>query len=180
MNSRTGCIKLAFALAAAAVVATPAFAQNQACVQDAYNSFNGSNKNLSCTANDVSIARVESGSVHVFSGGLGDNSNKCIAGGTFSFTANFAISTNSSSARSNIGVYFAGGNQQQALTGSCSDAILSKPHACAFVNGVSQANCGSNEYEELDQSINGETAAAFGCGDTSSNDGSNTGIPLAG
>src|SRR5438094_5936080 len=101
MNSRTGCIKAALALVAATLLATPALAQNQACVQDAYNSLNGTHKNLSCTAGDVKIASVVPGSVVVFQGGLGDGSNKCISGGTFSFTAGFNINTTSSSARSN-------------------------------------------------------------------------------
>ena len=150
------------------------FAQSGTCTQDEYNSFNGTNKTLSCTANDVSLATASN--VVVFQGGLNDGSNKCIAGGTFSFTANFAINTTSSSARSNIGVFFAGGSQTQAKTGTCSSAILSQPHACAFVNGTSTGTCGSTEYEELDKPINGETADAFGCGDTSSSDGGGTGI----
>lgn len=173
MNSRTGCIRAVFALVAAAVTATPAFATGT-CVQDEYNSFNGTNKTLSCTANDVSLATASN--VVVFQGGLNDGSNKCIAGSPFSFTANFAIKTTSSSARSNIGVFFAGAGQTQAKTGTCSSAILAPVHSCAVVNGVATGSCGSSEYEELDQSINGETAAAHGCGDTSSADGGGTGI----
>lgn len=171
MRYRTYCMRLGIALAAASMLATTAFAQT--CVQDEYNSFNGTHKTLSCTANDVSLAGVQPGSINVFTGGIGD---KCVTGGTFSFTANFNIKTSSSSARSNIGVFFAGGSQTEAKTGTCSSAILSEQHACGVVNGVSTATCGSTQYEELDQSINGETPGAFGCGDTSSSDGGGTGI----
>lgn len=175
MRYRTNYMRLGIALAAASMLATTAFAQNDKCTQDAYNSFNGTHKTLSCTANDVSIAGVVPGTISVFSGGIA-NSDKCVSGGTFSFTAEFNISTTSSSARSNIGVFFAGGSQTQAKTGQCSDAILSEPHPCAFVNGVATGTCGSSQYEELDQSINGETPGTFGCGDTASSDGGGTGI----
>lgn len=175
MDFRTVSARLALALLAAAFQTAPAFAQNGLCIQDAYNTSNGVNKTLSCTANDVSIANVVPGSVTVFQGGVND---KCLAGGKFSFTADFSINTTSSSPRSNIGIFFAGGSQSQAKTGSCSDSILSAPHPCATdpSTGKPTATCGSGEYEELDTAINGETAAANGCGDTSSSDGNGTGI----
>ncbi len=162
----------------AALVVLPQTAFSQTCIQDEYNSFNGVNKTLSCTANDVSVAGIVEGTVNVFQGGFA-GTNKCIAGGKFSFTAQFEIKTTSSKTRSNIGIFF--GTGTQALTGTCTQAILAPPHPCAFVNGVSQATCGDNGtptgYEELDQSINAETACtgtssdtSCGCGDTSSTD----------
>lgn len=175
MTYRTHCTRLGIALAAAAMLATPVFGQNQLCIQDAYNYPSGT-KSLSCTANDVSIANVVPGTVTVFSGGVTGSPDECLSGGTFSFTAEFNIKTTSSSARSNIGIFFAGGSQTQAKTGQCSDSILAPVHSCAVVNGVPTGSCGSNQYEELDTSINGETAANYGCGDTASSDGSGTGI----
>ena len=154
---------------ALAVMAAPAFAQT--CIQDEYNSFNGVSKTLSCTAKDVSVAGIAPGGISVFPGG-GD---KCLAGSTFSFTATFEIKTTSSKTRSNIGIFF-GTGQANALTGTCSQAILSPPHQCVGDSAVTCGDTGSpTGYEELDQAINGETGpsspgATAGCGDTTSAD----------
>ena len=122
----------------------------------------------SCSANDVSIAAVKQGSVNVFQGGIA-GTNQCIAGGTFSFTADFEVKTTSSSTRSNIGIFF-GTGQSNALHGTCTDAILSPQHSCA--GGT--ATCGDLNYSEKDGSINGETTNAqqAACGDTASGDSS--------
>lgn len=178
MSCRTSCRNLSLVLALLALVtlAAPAFATgNGLCITDAYNSFNGTHKNLSCTAGDVKVAAVKQGSVNVFQGGVTGHPNECISGTSFSFTAQFEIVTTSSSARSNIGIFF--GDGTTALTGTCTDAILAPQYPCAPVNGVNTATCGSTDYEELDQSINGETSPS-GCGDTSSTDpGTTFGVP---
>jgi hypothetical protein len=172
MNLRGGrtlfrfcCTVFGFALFAALTAVPPAFAQGN-CLGDV-----GPAK--SCSANDVSIAGIRSGSVVVFQGGSGD---KCIEGGTFSFTATFDIKTTSNKTRSNIGIFF-GTGQNNALHGTCTDAILAPTHPCA--NGT--VTCGDTDYEELDQAIDGEkgivctnpsdpSTCTAGCGDTTSAD----------
>lgn len=163
-----GCktFSLIVALLAMAILATPAFAQSGTCVGDV-------SPAKSCTAGDVSIAAVDNSSVRVFTGGIA-GTNKCIAGGKFSFTADFEVKTTSSSSRSNVGIFF-GNGQTSALHGSCSDAILAPLHPCAYVNGVSTATCGDQNYVENDQAKNGEDGidpTQASCGDTSSGDSS--------
>jgi hypothetical protein len=146
-------------------MATPASAQANNCVGDV-----GPAK--SCSANDVSVADVLDNTVNVFQGGV-PGTNKCFAGGKFSFTATFEVKTTSNKTRSNIGIFF-GTGQNNALHGTCTDDILSPLHPCAPVNGVPSATCGSAQYEELDGAINGETtnSGTAGCGDTTSQDNS--------
>lgn len=161
----------ALALLAVAFTPRPASAQANNCLADV-----GPAK--SCSANDVSIAAVQASSVNVFQGGF-VGTNKCIAGGSFSFTADFEIKTTSNKARSNIGIFF-GTGQNNALSGTCTDNIIAPPHSCAYVNGTATATCGSigtpTGYEELDGKTNGEVtnASAAGCGDTSSTDSTTT------
>ena len=167
MSRRTCCSKTVLfvsVLLALAVVATPAFAGN--CLKDV-------SRANSCTANDVSLAAVLSNTVNVYKGGI-PGTNQCIEKGTFSFTATFEVKTTSSSTRSNIGIYF-GTGQNSALSGTCTNQILAPLHPCAFVNGVSTAQCGDINYSEKDQSINGEPgtqATQASCGDTASGDSS--------
>jgi hypothetical protein len=168
MSCRIGCRKLMIILAllAMAILAVPAFAASGTCVGDV-------SPAKSCSAGDVSIAALDGSSVKVFSGGIA-GTNKCIAGGTFSFTADFEVKTTSSSTRSNVGVFF-GSGQNNALHGTCTDAILTPLHPCAFVNGTATATCGDQNYSEYDQAKNGEPgveATQASCGDTSSNDSS--------
>ncbi len=156
-----------FAVALLAMAILPAPASAQTCIQDEFNSFNGVNKTLSCTANDVSVAAVKG--VTVISGGTG---SQCFAGSKFSFIADFEILTTSSKTRSNIGIFFGTApGATQALTGACSQAILSPQHPCA---GNKSFMCGDAGYEEKDGPINGEAAATSttsgGCGDTTSGD----------
>lgn len=98
----------------------------------------------------------------------------CPAGGTFSFIADFHIVT-TSTARENIGMYFQTAGGSSALTGTCSDNIISPPHdpgANGVVNcgpGTGQIPClGSALYHEFDTSLVGDN-----CGDTTSADGTN-------
>jgi len=164
----TSCCKkfsLIFALLAMAILVAPAFAQNN-CLKDV-------SRANSCTANDVSIAAVQSSSVNVYQGGI-VGTNQCIEKGKFSFTATFEVKTTSSSTRSNIGIFF-GTGQNSALNGTCTNQILAPLHPCAFVNGVATATCGDSQYSEKDQSINGEPgvqATQASCGDTASGDSS--------
>src|SRR5439155_3804201 len=69
-----------------------------------------------CTAGDVKVAKVVN--VRDLSG---NTLTSCTGGTNFNFIADFLVETTSSSARSNIGLYFGTGNintQQSALTRS--------------------------------------------------------------
>ena len=166
MSCRTNCCKtflFVLALLALAIMPTPASATGN-CLADV-------SKANSCSANDVSIAAVLSNTVNVFQGGI-PGTNQCIEQGNFSFTATFEVKTTSSSTRSNVGIFF-GTGQNNALSGTCTNAILSPTHACAFAGNppVSTATCGDLNYSEKDGSINGEPgiqATQASCGDTAS------------
>lgn len=166
MSCRTNCCKtlvLVTVLLAMAILATPAFAQSNTCIQNEYNlqqgvsatGTTGSTK-LNCTANDVRIAQVSNVRDPVTGAAL----TSCIAGSTFNFIADFEIVTSSSQSRENIGLYIATNSQTQALTGSCVDNIISPAHAC---HTGSPITCGSDNYHSTDP-------APDNCGDTSSND----------
>jgi hypothetical protein len=147
-------------LLAMTLLAMPASAQNN-CLQDEYKAA-GNRQKLNCTANDVRVAKV----INVRD--LAGNKITECQPGNFSFIADFLVQTTSSSARSNIGLYFSLNDvnvQPTALTGSCSDNIISPPHTCPGGTAV----CGSSSFEELDP---GEptSGSPIGCGDTSSND----------
>src|ERR1700747_3086504 len=125
MRCRKKCRKkvpLLFVLLTLAVFASPAIASN--CLKDV-------SKANSCSANDVSIAAVKNNTVNVFSGGI-PGTNQCIEHGQFSFTAEFEVKTTSSSTRSNIGIFF-GTGQNSALTGTCTNDILSPTHPCGYI-----------------------------------------------
>jgi hypothetical protein len=168
MSSITCCCKklsLVLALLALVIVAAPAFAQGN-CLQDEYTASGGGS--VVCTANDVQLAAVKN--VQVI-GGVG---NKCIAGSTFSFLADFEVVTTSKSSRSNIGLYFGTGTgttQNGALSGTCTDSIIAPPHtATGAACTIGSAGCfGSDHYEELDGN-----PSVDNCGDTSSTDTSPT------
>ena len=172
MSCRTKCcMTFVFVLLALAIVATPAFAGN--CLKDV-------SRANSCTANDVSIAAVLGNTVNVYQGGI-VGTNQCIEKGKFSFTATFEVKTTSSSTRSNIGIFF-GTGQNNALSGSCTNDILSPTHPCGYIpdpqnpgSFISTATCGDLNYSEKDQPINGEPgveATQASCGDTASGDSS--------
>lgn len=176
-------VSRAFLLAGTLMVvgaALPAFGQNNLCTQDAYNSYNGLTgthaKTLSCTANDVRVSAVTGVSV-INPDGTVTAGGKCISGTNFSFIADFTIQTTSNATRSNIGIFFGTGSSNltndQALTGTCSDSILTPVYTPA---GKSY-QLGDPTYEELD--TNGETQAGTACGDTSSTDANGTGTQMA-
>jgi hypothetical protein len=153
----------------------PAFGQANNCIQDEFDAFNGLTPGTSagavnCTANDVSVAKVIG--VTIISGGVG---NSCLQGSPFTFVGDFEILTTSSKTRSNTGIFFGTGtgpNQNGALSGTCSDSILTPTYTCPGTGGAGQpaaVTCGDPNYEELDGGINGETAPT-GCGDTTSAD----------
>jgi len=169
------CSRFSYVLAAVAVLAmsldaAPAFAAKN-CLQDV------SSKHLTCTANDVSIAKaVNPRNLN------GSAINTCFAGTNFSFIADFQVVTTATS-RQNIGFYMATGGQANALTGTCVDNIVSPLHApgsntppggnpqdtsqCTQSGGT--ALClGSSLYHENDTSLTGDN-----CGDTTSADGTN-------
>jgi hypothetical protein len=141
--------------------ASPAAAGN--CLKDVYG------KNVQCTANDVSIASASN--IRKLDG---STLSTCPAGGYFDFIADFHIVTTATS-RENIGMYFQTAGGSSALTGTCSDNIISPLHdpgangvgTCG--SGINQIPClGSALYHEFDTSLVGDN-----CGDTTSADGTN-------
>jgi len=126
-------------------------ASAQNCLQDDYG------KNVQCTANDVRIAFATSPR------GLdGTPLLSCSAGSTFSFVADFHVTT-TATARENIGMYFATGGQGSALKGACADNIIAPLHKSANLNDT--VWLGTSQYEELDLSTPTDT-----CGDISTSD----------
>src|SRR6266576_6532082 len=117
MIIRTGCCKklpFIFALLEVAVLAATASAQT--CLKDEYG------KNVQCTANDVRVAFADNPRALD-----GTSLTSCTAGATFSFVADFHVVT-TATARENIGLYFQTNGGANALTGTCSDNIISPPH----------------------------------------------------
>jgi hypothetical protein len=191
MSSITCCCKklsFVFALLALAVVvlqATPASAggicstegagagnclQNESCAA-------GVTQKLNCTANDVRVAKVIN-----TRNPDGSPINSCIAGQTgINFVADFLVQTSSTSSRSNIGLYFSEFDvtqQPTALTGTCSDNVISPPHhvtgvsACLGSGAYNDAACtGFGTYDELDANEPKSTTGTTGCGDSTSGDG---------
>src|SRR5204862_1397624 len=99
------------------VLAAPAFAQANNCMQDEFNL--QQSQKLNCTANDVRVAQV-SGVTDLNGAPL----TTCIEGSTFSFIANFQIITTAnavnSGGRNNIGLYFqTDDTKPDALFGTC-------------------------------------------------------------
>jgi hypothetical protein len=188
MNCRTNCCKtflFVLVLLALAIQAAPAFAagicstqgtgagnclQNESCAA-------GVTQKLNCTANDVRVAKVINTRQP-----NGDPINSCIAGQTgINFVADFLVQTSSTSSRSNIGLYFSKFDvtqQATALTGSCSDNVISPPHhtgavsACLGSGAYNDPTCtGFGTYDELDPTEPKSTTGTTGCGDTTSQDG---------
>lgn len=135
----------------------PTRASAQTCLQQEYKAA-GNTQTLSCTANDVRVAKVVN--VRDLNG---HQLMTCNANTPFSFIADFLVQTTSKSSRSNIGLYFATGDvttQTNALSGSCSDNII--PPA-SYTCAGSSVTCGSSHPDEFD-------ASTDNCGDTSSSD----------
>src|SRR5260370_13539708 len=141
-----GSLTILIAVLALLLRASPASAIN--CLKDNYG------KSVQCTANDVSISSASN-----IRGLDGKPLTTCQLNTTFSFIADFRVVT-TASARENIGLYFQTAGGSTALTGSCSDNIISPVHTCPSAPGV---NCGSLQYKEAD-------AAPDNCGDTTSAD----------
>src|SRR5216684_8977299 len=93
---------------------TPALADK--CLKDAYG------KNVQCTANDVSIAYADNPRNLD-----GSKLTQCTAGQKLSFIADFHVTTTATS-RENIGLYFQTAGGSNAITGTCSDNIISQLH----------------------------------------------------
>jgi len=187
MSCRTNCCKtfvlVLLAVAILALTAIPAFAggicstetsgsclQNESCQA-------GVTQKLNCTANDVSVAKVIN-----TRNPDGTPINSCVAGQTgINFVADFLVKTTATSTRSNIGLYFANFDvtaQPDALTGSCTDNVISPPHhtatvsACLGSGAYSDLTCtGFGTYDELDPNEPKSTTGTTGCGDTTSADG---------
>jgi hypothetical protein len=154
-----------FLIAALALSLHATLASAKNCLKDEYG------KSVTCTANDVSVAQA------VNPRGLdGSPIISCEAGSTFSFIADFKIVT-TATARENVGLYFATAGQASALTGTCTDNIISPLHdpgQSGIVNCLTTASpnsiqcLGSALYHEFDTSLTGDN-----CGDTTSADGAN-------
>jgi hypothetical protein len=148
--------------------ASPASAANN-CLQDV------SSKHLQCTANDVSIAEAVNPRDPVTGKGI----TTCFQGTRFSFLVDFQVVT-TATARENIGLYLGTTPGGSALTGTCSDNIISPFHgpgingppggnvANCLQNGGADVCLGSSLYHEFDTSLAGDN-----CGDTTSADGTN-------
>src|SRR6266567_3164926 len=164
---RFSCTVFALSLLGILTLAAPAFAQvvPNNCLQDEYKAA-GNSQTLGCTAGDVKVAKV----INVRD--LGGNAlTTCTAGSSFNFIADFLVQTTSTSARSNIGLYFGTGDvntQTTALTGTCSDNIIPPTHTCTNTSGTvnSTLTCGSTNYDELDTNEPKPNATNAGCGDT--------------
>src|SRR4030095_4006951 len=105
-------------LALGGLMLTEQPASAQTCIQQG-------NKSLVCTANDIQVA---------FADNIRDTSgnalSQCISGQTFSFVADFHVTT-PRTARYDIGLYFATDgdpNGDGARTGVCSANIITSPH----------------------------------------------------
>lgn len=190
MSCRTNCrnfslVCVLLALAVVVLQATPAFAggicstqgasagnclQNESCAA-------GVTQKLNCTANDVRVAKVIN-----TRNPDGTPINSCVAGQTgINFVADFLVQTSSTSSRSNIGLYFSEFDvtqQPTALTGTCSDNVISPPHhgtgvsACLGSGAYNDPTCtGFSTYDELDSNEPKSTSGTTGCGDTTSQDG---------
>jgi hypothetical protein len=100
----------------------------------------GLSQTLTCTANDVRVARATN--ISIASGGQCDaNGCSCIQGGQVTFTADYEIAL-SATARYDIGVYFATdgdpvnpntGARDGALTGQCKLVTLDNNNSLNFV-----------------------------------------------
>lgn len=143
-----------FAVLALSLLAAPASAAGNNCLQDEYSKT--ASQKLTCTANDVKVAKVIN-IRHLD----GTPLTSCNSGSTFSFIADFLVQTSSKSSRSNIGLYFAtASGQSNALKGQCSDNVIpAAPYTCP--GGT--ATCQTSNYDELD-------ASPDNCGDSSSSD----------
>ena len=171
-SSLTRCITFAVAVLAMGIMARPTSAQN--CVQDEFAAA-GNHQSLQCTANDVSIAFASNPRKLD-----GTAQPTCVQGTMFSFVADFHVTT-TASARENIGLYFQTAGGPNALSGTCSDNIISKPHFSSNANDtvclgsgapVPPAACtGTGTYEELDpQTTSKGKPAPDDCGDISTAD----------
>src|SRR5574337_585301 len=160
----------------------PVFATNN-CLQDEYNTF--TKGKLVCTANDVRIAQAQNPRA-----ADGTPVVQCTQGQPVTFIADFLVVT-TATARENIGLYLSG-NGASALTGSCTDNIISPLHAPGkatanqdlvnftdqcFVGlgpgGVGQTpQClGTTQYEELDPQVDSTgNPLPDNCGDISTAD----------
>jgi hypothetical protein len=110
-----------------------AVAANTTCMQDIWFQ-HGNTQNLTCTANDVTIANASN---------IRDLAGKplaqCVQGQVFSFIADFKVRLGAQT-RFDIGLYFAtdgDGNHDGALTGTCSGSIIAPKDP---LNGLGSVN----------------------------------------
>lgn len=135
----------------------------QTCAQDLFTAA-GNKQKLNCTANDVRITSASNPRDL-----SGNPIPTCTTGQKLDFLVDFNVVTTSSSSRSNVGLYLGtipvGQPKSSALTGTCTDNIISPRHLTGVstsCNPVTTPNClGDSSYQELDGST------ADNCGDTS-------------
>ena len=102
-------------LAAASILAGPLTASAANCMQDKFG------KSLNCSANDIQVAYADN--IRALNGG---SLTQCIDGQTFSFIADFHVTTTASS-RYDIGLWFATDgdpNADGARTGTIGDGKI--------------------------------------------------------
>lgn len=139
------CNTLLFILLAALAVgglflgAQPAFALTaNVCMQTNYTN-HGKSQTLTCTANDVRVARATN--VDVISGGECHTENgvkvcTCTQGGNVTFSADYEVVLTAQT-RYDVGIYFATDgdpNGDGALTGACTLTTLDNTNSSNFVN----------------------------------------------
>ncbi len=171
----TGLYSLTLVIAALALLfgASPASARHNSlnsaaaasgtCAQDLFTAA-GNSQNLGCTANDVSLTMASNPRTLT-----GDPLPSCVSGQPFNLLVDFTIVSTSNKTRSNVGMYLGtipvGQAGSSALTGSCDDNIIAKPHLTGQADScpVGSMTClGDPTYDEEDGSTSDN------CGDVAS------------
>lgn len=139
------------------------------CMQDIW-AAHGNSQNLTCTANDVRIAKALSDSITDLSG---NPLSQCISGQKFSFKATFEVDL-TADARYDVGLYFATDgdtNHDGALTGGCTESVItSTNNTLNFINkDPSPDTCGDIDANHNPQYVT-VTVTDVLCQDTD-NDG---------
>lgn len=120
---------------------TPGAWAADSCIQDVWKA-HGNTQNLTCTANDVRVARALNPRT------LGGEAlSSCLAGQTFSFVADFEVVLGAQ-ARYDIGLYFGtdgDANGDGALTGTCTANVIREPYTDVITFG-------SDNFVQLDPS----------------------------
>jgi hypothetical protein len=124
----------------------------QTCIQQG-------TKSLVCTANDIQVAFADN-----IRDTAGNPLSECVSGETFSFVADFHVTTTATS-RYDVGLYFATDgdpNGDGARTGVCSANVITPPHKDPAAPGI--VTLGSANYADLDSDACKDVNTANGWG----------------